>query len=145
MTTDSRKVELTALQYVTIDTPTGRYRITATGEGIAVHAADGGRLVTAPSGVHNGVDLIAWPSFQPLVPPTSEHPVQVSHDLVREVMDPHANGVSSECVAAVQEAVDAEPAFRMMIDGIIHQTLTKRMGSVYKYETVYVRGQEPGA
>lgn len=143
--TESRKIRLTEHQYATIETPAGKFRVTATAEGIQVHAEHGGRLVAAPAGVHNGVDLVAWPSFQPLIPPTPEQPVQVSHDLVRDVIAPVGNGVSSECVAAVQDAVDADPTFRAVLDGIIHQTLTKRMGSVYKYETVYVRGQEPGA
>lgn len=130
-------------QSITIHTDTGRYEVTATAEGVRVSARDGGRLLTAPTGCHNEVDLTPWPAFQPLIPPTSEQPVQVSRDLVMEVMAPRANGVSSEVVAAVQDAVDNTLGFRSMLEGIIHQTLTKQTSPGYSYETVYVRGTEP--
>lgn len=126
-------------QSITIHTDTGRYQVTATAEGVRVTSSDGGRLLAAPTGSHNQVDLTPWPSFQPLVPPTPEHPVQVSHDHVRAVMDPKANGVPSEAVAAVQAAVDNTLGFRSMLEGIIHQTLTKTEANGYGYEEVKVR------
>lgn len=123
-----------------VSAPDGtRYEVTATDEGLTVWLPSGGQLMVGPSGAGNVVNLIPWPTSQPVLPPTPERPVQASRDLVLEVMAPKSNGVGQEAVDAVQTRVEAEPAFRDMLVGIIRQTLTKRTSEGYGYETLVVR------
>lgn len=91
-----------------------------------------------PHSSSNVLRVRSWPGFQPVVPPTPERPVLVSRQLVAEVMDPRSNGVGSESVAAVQEAVDANPMFRVVLEDQIRALLTKRESSS-GYESVVVR------
>ena len=119
---------------------THTYEVTVYEDGsLKVWHRGGDSLLILPEQSGNVIRIAPWPIFQPVVPPTPAVPVQVSRDLIAEVMAPRSNGVGREAVEAVQRAVEAEPAFRAMLEGIIHATLTKSASSEYGYETVEVR------
>lgn len=81
-----------------------------------------GGTVLARSTAGNVMQVYSWPTFQPLRPPSPEQPAQVSRDFVHRLL-PNGDGLPSEYVELVQEAVDRDPAVRSVLESAVHRTL----------------------
>lgn len=108
---------------------------------LKVWARGGGNLFSTNS-AGNVLEVVNWPNFQPITPPTDKRPVIASREHILKVMAPKSNGMSGKCRDAVQKALNRNPDIKRLIEETIHATLTKVQRNDGGYEEVVIRKEQ---